>query len=134
MKNKYTYEIVAFISGGMCMIIELVASRILSPYLGSSNLIWTCIIGMMLAFMSLGYFVGGKISDKYPNKNIWVWSGFKFDDDLKGKEVLNYIDVLVDGRYSDELHDPTLKWKGSSNQRVIDVQKSLKNSKVIEIE
>ena len=72
--------------------------------------------------------------DKYPNKNIWVWSGFKFDEYLKDKEVLNYIDVLVDGRYSDELHDPTLKWKGSSNQRVIDVQKSLKNSQVIEIE
>ena len=72
--------------------------------------------------------------DKYPKKNIWVWSGFKFDEDLKGKEVLNYIDVLVDGRYSDELHDPTLKWKGSSNQRVIDVQKSLKNSEIFEIE
>ncbi len=65
--------------------------------------------------------------EKYPNKNLWVWSGFKFDEDLKDKEVLNYIDVLVDGTYNDELHDPTLKWKGSSNQRVIDVQKSIKN-------
>lgn len=72
--------------------------------------------------------------DKYPNKNIWVWSGFKFDEDLKDKEVLNYIDVLVDGRYSDELHDPTLKWKGSSNQRVIDVPKSLKNKQIVEIQ
>ena len=72
--------------------------------------------------------------EKYPNKNIWVWSGFKFDEDLKDKEVMNYIDVLVDGRYSDELHDPTLKWKGSSNQRVIDVQKSLKNNNIIELE
>ena len=72
--------------------------------------------------------------NKYPNKNIWVWSGFKFDEDLKDKEVLNYIDVLVDGRYSDELHDPTLKWKGSSNQRVIDVQKSLKSKQIIEIQ
>ena len=72
--------------------------------------------------------------DKYPNKNVWVWSGFKFDEDLKDKEVLNYIDVLVDGRYPDELHDPTLKWKGSSNQRVIDVQKSLKDNKIFEIE
>ena len=70
--------------------------------------------------------------EKYPNKNIWVWSGFKFDEDLKDKEVMNYIDVLVDGRYSDELHDPTLKWRGSSNQRVIDVQKSLKNNNIIE--
>ncbi len=70
--------------------------------------------------------------EKYPNKNLWVWSGFKFDEDLKNKEVLNYIDVLIDGQYKDELHDPTLKWKGSTNQRVIDVQRSLKNNKIIE--
>ena len=43
--------------------------------------------------------------EKYPEKNLWVWSGFKFDEDLQGKEVLNYIDVLVDGQYKDELHD-----------------------------
>ena len=54
--------------------------------------------------------------EKYPNKNIWVWSGFRFDKDLKDKDVLKYIDVLVDGQYKDELHDFTLKWKGSSNQ------------------
>ena len=70
MKNKYILEITTFIAGGIGMIIELVAARILSPYLGSSNLIWTCIIGMMLAFMSLGYFLGGKISDKYPKINL----------------------------------------------------------------
>lgn len=71
--------------------------------------------------------------EKYPNKNLWVWSGFLFDKDLKDKEVLNYIDVLVDGRYVDELHDFTLKWRGSSNQRVIDVKKSLKENKIVEI-
>ena len=70
MKKKYLYEVTTFIAGGIGMVVELVASRILSPYLGSSNLIWTCIIGMMLAFMSLGYFIGGKISDKYPKQNI----------------------------------------------------------------
>ena len=68
--------------------------------------------------------------EKYPNKNVWVWSGFKFDEYLKDKEVLNYIDVLVDGTYNDELHDPTLKWRGSSNQRVIDVKESLKNKEI----
>ena len=73
-----------------------------------------------------------KFKEKYPDKNLWVWSGYKFDEDLKNKEVLNYVDVLVDGRYVDELHDPTLKWKGSSNQRVIDVQKSLKSNEVVE--
>ena len=69
--------------------------------------------------------------EKYPDKNVWVWSGFKFDEDLKDKEVLNYVDVLVDGRYEDDLHDFTLKWRGSSNQRVIDVKESLKEHKII---
>lgn len=69
--------------------------------------------------------------EKYPEKNLWVWSGFKFDQDLKDKEALKYVDVLVDGTYSDELHDPTLKWRGSRNQRVIDVQESLKEDKVV---
>ena len=69
--------------------------------------------------------------EKYPDKNLWVWSGFRFDEDLKDKEVLNYIDVLVDGQYKDELHDFTLKWRGSSNQRVIDVQKSLKEKQIV---
>ena len=69
--------------------------------------------------------------EKYPEKNVWVWSGFQFDKDLKDKEALKYIDVLVDGQYVDELRNPMLKWKGSSNQRVIDVQKSLKENKII---
>ena len=69
--------------------------------------------------------------EKYKDKSIWIWSGFLFDKDLIGKEVLNYVDVLVDGRYVDELHDPTLKWRGSSNQRVIDVQESIAKNKII---
>lgn len=69
--------------------------------------------------------------EKYPSKTIWSWTGFLFDRDLKDKEVLKYIDVLVDGQYKDELHDFRLKWRGSSNQRVIDVQKSLKEDKIV---
>ena len=72
-----------------------------------------------------------QFKEKFPNKSVWVWSGYKFDKDLKDKEVLKYVDVLVDGQYVDELHDPTLKWKGSSNQRVIDVQKTLKNKEIL---
>ena len=55
----------------------------------------------------------------------------EFDKDLKDKEVTKYLDVLVDGQYVDELHNPKLKWKGSSNQRVIDVQKSLKQNQIV---
>lgn len=71
--------------------------------------------------------------EKYPNKNIWVWTGFLFDRDLKDKEVLKFIDVLVDGQYVDELHNPALEWRGSSNQRVIDVPKSLESGQIITI-
>ena len=67
--------------------------------------------------------------EKYPNKNIWMWSGFLFEN-IKDKEVFKYVDVLVDGQYKDELHDFRLKYRGSSNQRVIDVKKSLKNNKI----
>lgn len=73
-----------------------------------------------------------KFKEKFPNKDLWVWSGFRFDEYLKDKEVVNYLDVLIDGQYVDELHNPTLKWKGSTNQRVIDVQKSLKSNKIVE--
>lgn len=69
--------------------------------------------------------------EKFPNKTVWSWTGFSFDQDLKDKEVSKYIDVLVDGQYVDELRNPKLKYCGSSNQRVIDVQKSLKENAVV---
>ena len=52
---------------------------------------------------------------------------------MSKQEVINYLDVLVDGQYKDELHDFRLLFRGSSNQRIIDVQKSLKAGKVIEV-
>lgn len=69
--------------------------------------------------------------ERYPNKTIWSWTGFLFDRDLKDKEVMRYIDVLVDGQYKDELHDFRLKWCGSFNQRVIDVKQSLDKKDVV---
>lgn len=67
--------------------------------------------------------------EKFPDKTIWTWTGFLMDRDLMDKEVLKYIDVLVDGQFETELSNPTLKYKGSENQRVIDVQMSLKKKK-----
>jgi len=69
--------------------------------------------------------------EKFPHKNLWVWSGFLFDRDLKDKEILKYVDVLVDGQFDISKRNPMLKWKGSSNQRVIDVQKSLKEKEIV---
>ena len=70
--------------------------------------------------------------EKYPNKTVWVWSGYLFED-LKDNQVMNYVDVLVDGRFVDELRNPNLAFRGSSNQRIIDVAKSLAKNKVCEI-
>lgn len=67
---------------------------------------------------------------RYPQKTIWAWSGYKYEDILK-PEVLKYLDVLVDGQYIDSKRDPRLKWCGSTNQRVIDVAKSLKENKIV---
>ena len=72
-----------------------------------------------------------RFKEKYPNKTIWCWSGFLFDEYIKDKEIAKYLDVLVDGQFVDELRNPNLKWKGSSNQRVIDVQKSLKKKDIV---
>ena len=72
-----------------------------------------------------------RFKERFPNKTIWSWTGFLFDRDLKDKEVMKYIDVLVDGQYKDELHDFRLKYRGSSNQRVIDVKESLKQNKTV---
>ena len=69
--------------------------------------------------------------EKFPNKNLWSWTGFLFDRDLKGKEVLKYLDVLVDGQFVEELKNPKLKWCGSENQRVINVQESLKRNSIV---
>lgn len=69
--------------------------------------------------------------ERFQKKDLWVWTGFLFDKDLKDKEVLKYVDVLVDGQYVDELRNPKLKYSGSSNQRVINVQKSLAENKIV---
>ena len=68
--KKYIMKITVFLCGALGMALELVAARILSPYVGSSNLIWTTIIGIMLTSMSIGYWLGGKIVDKKEDKNL----------------------------------------------------------------
>ena len=56
---------------------------------------------------------------RFPNKTIWAWTGYNFENYLKDKEVAKYLDVLVDGLYVDELHNPLLHWRGSSNQKLL---------------
>lgn len=70
----------------------------------------------------------------FPNKDIWIYSGYEWENIIKDetlREILKYTDVLVDGAYIDELRDISLAFRGSSNQRIIDVPKSLEQNKVI---
>lgn len=65
--NKYSLELAIFLCGAVVMILEMVGSRIMSPYVGSSIFVWTSLIGIILGSLSLGYWWGGKIADKNPN-------------------------------------------------------------------
>lgn len=80
-----------------------------------------------------------RVREAYPNKNIWCFTGFTYEvlktDGSHPRcevtdEMLSLIDVLVDGRYVDELKDLTLQFRGSSNQRLIDMVKTRENGEV----
>ena len=66
MISKSKIYIIVFISGFVLMVFEIVGSRVLAPFLGSSLVVWTSLIGVILSFMSLGYWYGGKMADKFP--------------------------------------------------------------------
>lgn len=88
-----------------------------------------------------------EIRVSYPTKNIWLYTGYTWEqimhpvitdinsEQLKmlqmRKELVSKCDVLIDGRYIDELRDGSLHWKGSSNQRVINVQDTLKQKQIV---
>lgn len=75
------------------------------------------------------------VKSRFPNKTIWLYTGFTWEEIKEGYilfwDIIPNVDVLVDGRYVDELRDITLPFRGSSNQRIIDVQQSLKQDKVV---
>lgn len=70
-----------------------------------------------------------EIKLKYPTKNIWLYTGDVWDN-IKNYPLMQYVDVLVDGEFVLEERDVTLLWKGSSNQRVINVQETLKQEDI----
>lgn len=78
-------------------------------------------------------YITAKVKEVFPDKTIWCYTGYNFED-IKDHNIMNYIDVLIDGLYIEKLRDVTLAFKGSSNQRVIDVQKTLKKGQIILLE
>lgn len=71
-----------------------------------------------------------KCAQLYPSKTIWLYTGYLWDE-VKDLECIKYLDVLADGEFVEDLKDNNIQWVGSSNQRVIDVKKSLESNKVI---
>lgn len=75
-----------------------------------------------------------EIKNKLPDKVIWLYTGYLFEyviNNQFSRKVLELCDVVVDDRYVEELKDISLPWCGSSNQRVIDVQETLKQNKIV---
>lgn len=81
-----------------------------------------------------------KVKELYPEKDIWCWTGYLFDKDIRDtmmvkwpetQEIISYIDVIVDGKFEMNLKNLSLRFRGSSNQRIIDVKKSMETNEVI---
>ena len=81
-----------------------------------------------------------RVRERFPRKTIWCYTGYLFDKELLidsrarcpwTDELLQQIDIIVDGEFKNELKDITLRFKGSANQRIIDVQQSLRQGKVV---
>lgn len=81
-----------------------------------------------------------KVKEKLPEKTIWCFTGYTFDEDIlenmwencpHTKEFMSYIDVMVDGEFVEELKSMNLRFKGSSNQRTILVQESLQKKEIV---
>ena len=81
-----------------------------------------------------------KVKERFPNKTVWVFSGFTYEELLDEnayphtdvtEKILDIIDVLVDGRFKEELKDITLRFRGSSNQRLIDMKKTRRSGEIV---
>ena len=71
-----------------------------------------------------------RVKEEYSNKDVWLYSGYVYEQ-IKDAELLQYVDVLVDGPFVETLKDPSLAFRGSSNQRILNVQESLKAGQAI---
>ena len=84
-----------------------------------------------------------KVKEKFPNKTIWCYTGYDLEKDIienmaktnpTTRELLKYIDVAVDGKFDEDQKSPKLRFRGSANQRILDVQETIKENKPVIIE
>ena len=70
------------------------------------------------------------VKNTFVGKDIWLYTGYLYEE-IENEEILDYVDVVVDGPYIDELRDVSLPFKGSKNQRIIDVKQTKKNGEIV---
>jgi hypothetical protein len=109
-------EFIVFCSGGLVMIMEIVGSRVFAPYIGSSIYIWTGLIGIIMACLSLGYYYGGKLADKHSDaallSTVLLFAGLYIfvSNTIKGV-VLSFISTnFSDLRFSVILFEYDIVW------------------------
>jgi anaerobic ribonucleoside-triphosphate reductase activating protein len=80
-----------------------------------------------------------EVKNRFPDKNIWCYTGYDFEKDIIGKmakenettkELLKYLDIVVDGKFEEDKKDLNLRFRGSSNQRIVNVQETLKTGNI----
>lgn len=117
-----------------------IAAELIKPYNSGLSILGGDPMWQNMDGMSDISFLCGVVHDL--GKTVWLWSGFTWEEltrlgdkadatQLMRYDLLTHVDVFVDGRYEAKLKDPTLAWRGSSNQRVIDVKASLHNDEII---
>jgi anaerobic ribonucleoside-triphosphate reductase activating protein len=97
----------------------------------------TLIGGECMDNLDFGIFVASEFKRRFPNKTIWIYSGYTFEEIIEDKnkiKLLKFCDVLIDGRFIKKLKDTTLRFRGSSNQDLVDIQQSLIMCKKVRID
>ena len=138
-KNCHNQELMSFEGGNAVTSDEIIARISANPLLSGVTFSGgepLCQAGALIE-------IAKRTHDK--GLNVWMYTGYKFEDVLEGKvedgaggldaiELIKNSDIVIDGKFVESLSSLDLKWKGSSNQRVIDVKKSLESNGVIEWE
>lgn len=130
-KNCFNPETWPFVGGEEFDITDLVNQVVKEKYLSGVTFSGGDPFQQAEAFATMAFLI------KQHHINIWAYTGYTYEELLKQaiadsnvKQMLENIDVLIDGKYIEKLADPKLKYRGSSNQRIIDVPKSLKTKKI----
>ncbi len=76
------------------------------------------------------FLLAQEVKQKFPNKKLWLWTGYLWEN-IRDLPIIPLLDVLVDGRFVQAKHSKLLRYAGSSNQRIIDVQKTLEKGEIV---